>query len=280
MANKTWTGASSGSLNTAGNWSPSGVPAAGDNVTFPAGAPSVTANLTSLNNAALTGALGTVIIEPGYTGTIGAAGVGNYFQFSCSQFHFSGSGLAYIDLEASAITAHVYGTARPTATGLRGLYLLGSALNTLDAQAGWVGLAAQFVAETSAVTTVRNVGADLILKSGVTSPTTIEHTGGTTEIHCGATTVNVYNGVFRSREAGTITTLNVGGGQVFPESSGTITTANLNGGTTDFRTSGTARTVTNLKLNPGAILAHDPSVLTITNKTNPDYPVQVQATAG
>jgi autotransporter-associated beta strand protein len=42
---KTWTGALDGNWNTAGNWSPSGVPAAGDDLVFPTGA----ANLTMTN---------------------------------------------------------------------------------------------------------------------------------------------------------------------------------------------------------------------------------------
>ena len=52
----------------------------------------------------------------------------------------------------------------------------------------------------------------------------------------------------------------------------------INGGTANYLVYPKARTVTNLKLNPGGILVHDPAILTITNKTNPDYPIRVTAT--
>jgi hypothetical protein len=61
---KTWSAAADGTWATAGNWTPSGIPAAGDSVVFDA---------TSVKNcsvAASTNALLALMINSTYTGTI------------------------------------------------------------------------------------------------------------------------------------------------------------------------------------------------------------------
>lgn len=273
MADKTWVGTDTGNegeLNTAANWSPSGVPAASDNVRFPAGSANITADLTALNTSTLSGALGVVIFEPGFTGTVGTTAA--YMQFTCTRLEFHGRGQAFIDIEASAIIPRVFTTASAI-EGQRGLYLKGSAMTGVDVSGGNVGLAYRH-GETSSATTVRVIGqdADVDLGPGLTT-TTVYQTGGTVLQRCASTTTTVYGGTWRSREVGAITTLNARGGNLFPESSGTITTMNADGGVSDFTKSSVPRTVTTLKRNPGCSVRYDPSVLTVTTQSAPDYPV-------
>lgn len=244
MANRTWLG--SGSWATAGNWAENSVPVAGDNVRITAGAGSITAGL---NQSAV--ALGYVIVEPGYTGTIGVAPVltsgataaAVYLQIVCTRFEFSGTGNAWIDIGTSAISPQIFDTANPSA-GNRGLYLKGSAIATLNVTKGKVGLA-HYMGETSTCTTLRCAGknAGVWCGSGVTL-TTFYQSAGDSELKCAATTVNFHGGKLKTRETGAITTINVYGGDLLPESTGTITTLNQYDGLVDFTGSAAARTVT------------------------------------
>lgn len=273
MADKTWYGLDAGNegeLNTAANWVPSGVPASGDNVRFPAGSPSVTDDLDALKTATLSGALGVVVFEPGFTGTVGDSST--YMQFTCTRLEFHGRGQAFIDIEASAIIPRIFATANAI-EGQRGLYLKGSAMTGVDVSGGNVGLAYRH-GETTSATTVRIIGedADVDMGPGLTT-TTVYQTAGTTLQRCASTTTTVYGGTWKSREVGAITTLNARGGNLFPESSGTVTTMNCDGGVSDFTKSSVPRTVSTLKRNPGSVVRYDPSIVTVTTQSAPDYPV-------
>jgi hypothetical protein len=277
MADKIWSGRDAGNegdLATAANWTPSGVPAAGDNVLFPKGAFNVTANFDELSTASLTGALGVVIFDD-YDGAAGDAD--NYVQFTCSRLEYAATGVSYINIEASAIGPRIRGTGSG-GQGDYGLYLLGSAIGTLDLMGGSVAVA-PLNTQTSAITTARVIGstAELRLGSGVTL-TTYYQNDGTGAIHCAATTVTAYGGTITTREVGAITTINNRGATIFPNSTGTITTLNADGGLTDFMTSAAARTVTTLKQNPRGSVKYDPAVLTVTNRSAPDYPIILSGT--
>ncbi len=265
MANKTWAG-SDGNYGTAGNWSPPGVPSTGDHVRIPA---SSTQSITSgLDQSAV--AIGDFIVEEGYIGEIGTAA--GYLQIDPDRFEFNGSGQAYIDIGSAAIDVQVLGTAT-AASGERGLYLKGSAIDELAILGGNVGVAA-IHGETATVTTCRVTGssADVWLGAGMTL-TTLQVNAGTVRLRCAATTVTVYGGTVYTEEAGAITTMTVDGGTVYPNSSGTVTTLNMDGGSVDFTRSGLARTVSTLKQNPGSTLTYDPAVLTITTRSAPDDPI-------
>lgn len=273
MADKTWYGLDAGNegeLNTAANWIPSGVPASGDNVRFPAGSGSITDDLDALKTATLSGALGVVVFEPGFLGTVGDES-GN-MQFTCTRLEFYGRGQAFIDIEASAIVPRIFATAS-AGEGSRGLYIKGSAMTGIEVAGGNVGLAARH-GETATCATIRIIGSDanVDIGPGVTA-TTVYQTGGVCLQRAASTTTTVYGGEWRSREVGTITTVNARGGNLYPESSGTITTLNADGGITDFTRSGVSRTVTTLKRNPGCVVRYDPAVLTVTTQSAPDYPV-------
>lgn len=245
MANKLWIG-TDGNLTTAGNWSPSGTPAAGDNLRFPAGGGAISSNVTGLNNAALTGALGVVIFEEGYTGTV-ASGT-TPMQFSASRFEFAGEAESWIDLEASAISPRIHNTASPD-TGKRGLYLIGSALATVEVNGGALGLAVRQNTTATATTVRANPGSSVWMGSGATV-TTFQVQGGNHLVRCALTTLTQYSGTVVTEEAGTITTVNLYGGKFIPGSSGTITTLHGIAGEIDFLEFAGAKTVTTFNWYP------------------------------
>lgn len=255
MAIKKWIG-TDGSYSTAANWSPANVPVNSDTVRIPAGGGNIS---SGLNQSAVS--LTAFIVEKGYTGTIGSSS--GYLQIVTSRFEFEGSGLSYVDLGTSAISPQVFGTASG-GTGTPGLYLLGSALVTLNVTGGSVGLAVG-VGETSTVATARLAltGASLWLGTGVTLTTWDNHAGDGI-IRCALTTLNVYGGTVLTAEVGAITTVNVKGGTLTPNSTGTITTLNSYGGSVDFRQSDAARTVTTTNKYKGGSININKEAVTYT----------------
>ena len=244
-------------------------PRATDHVRIPAGTAAIT---ESLDQSAV--AIGDFIVEPGYSGYFGSSTA--YFRIDPNYFRFEGEGqtASYIDLFTAAISPEVHNTAS-AAAGQRGLYLLGSAISTLNVVKGKVGFAWR-AGETGTATTAR-VGfktsragdASLWIGSGVTL-TTFQQTGGDNVLACAATTVQTYGGILTTIEDGAITTMTASGGTIYPGSTGTITTLNAEKGVVvDFTRSTASRTVTTLKENYSDI-RFDPAVVTITNKSNPD----------
>jgi hypothetical protein len=271
MANKTWIGLSTlGDYSVAANWSPTGVPGAADKVHLPPGAPPITAGL---NQSAI--ALAEFVCESGNTGAAGSAAA--YLQINTPIFRWSGAGVAYIDLGATAVSPDVLGAAQ-AGTGTHGLYLKGTAIGVVNVIDGNVGLAAIF-GETSTAATVRSVGAgaSVTVGAGVTL-TNYYQTEGTGTVHCAVTGVTtVYGGTLTLLDAGAVASLVVNGGEVLPNSSGTIAAAVCNGGTTDWTTSGETRIVSSLQINPGATVVIDFNVLTVTAIIAPVAPVRYLA---
>ena len=263
MANKIWVG-TTGDVNLASNWSPSGVPAAADNVYVPIGSGSMSSNMAALKTATLGGALAIVEIQDGYTGTIGSKDA--YFQFTCTTFRCGGTGNIWVDLEASAISFEIRQTGN--------LYLKGSALATLVAAGGNVALA-NYGGETSTVTTARVVGSSAKLTLGVgVTVTTAQVVSGTLTSYVGGTTLDLQGGTASVFGSGTWTTVTVDAGTLKPASTGTITTMNLNGGLVDALVNGLARTVTTMNHN-GGTLRYDENVLTITTYNRKDGPSMI-----
>jgi hypothetical protein len=272
MADKIWVG-TTGDLSTAGNWSPSGVPAAGDNVYVPAGSGAMSSNMDALKTATLGGALGTVEVEAGYTGAIGSKSA--YWQFTPTAFRFSGTGAAYINIEAAAISPDIRATASAATASAVGLYLRGSAIATLSIVGSSSVGVAFFGGETSTITTARVVGpsATLVLGSGVTI-TTCQVLAGQSRLACAVTTLDIQGGIVTTLGSGAITTCTVDAGVGYLNSSGTITTANINGGTVDMLGGGAARTITTANHN-GGVLRYDENVVTITTYNRKDGPSQI-----
>jgi len=276
MADKIWngTGGTDGDCTDAANWTPSGVPSAADNVRLIA---TFDQNMAT-NLAGLTGvSLGDFIVEEGYSGTIGTSTAD--LQITCSSFEFHGTGLAYIDLEASNITATVHHSASSASVGPRGLYLVGSNLAALVVNNGVVGLAAVHGTSSTAAA-VRVSGGTLVLGSGCTL-TTVTCYGGNVTALADVTTANVYGGTFLTGEQAAVTTLNVQGGGVTDGSTGTITTANIEAGRLLVKM-GVSKTITTVNLNAGGGFIYDPNSVTVTNVAIGDdnFPINISTSRG
>lgn len=240
------------------------VPIATDDVRIPAS--SAYAIDDGLDQSAV--AIGDFTVESGYTKAIGTST--EYLKIDPNSFNFAGSGTAYIDITTAAIAPNISNTASP-ATGKRGLYLIGSAMSTLNVSGGSVGLCWN-AGETATAATVRVSGTgSLWIGSGATL-TTVYATAGTATLGAACTTLTMHGGIVTTEGSGTITTANVYGGTCYANSTGTITTANLDGGTLDVKTGKTTRTITTLNYLSGT-LAYDPAVVTLTNRTLATRPV-------
>lgn len=269
MATKYWVGGTSGDYSVAGNWSPSGVPAAGDDVIIQ-GTVAITAGL---DQSAVE--LNSFTVLPGYSGAIGSlTGFLIIDLGDGDRFEFAGTGLSFISVGSAAVSPVITNTA--TVSSGSGLYLLGTALATVTLLKGSLE-----VFTGSTVTTINQgytstLASDTALSvpTGVTL-TTLNRTGGTCTLNVGATTVTNDGGTLTTRGAGTITTMNVTGGTVYPNSTGTITTLNADGGTVDFTRSRGARTVTTLNRTGDSVVILDDAYVTLTNAVTTDGPYQI-----
>lgn len=265
MATKIWLGddaGNEGDYDTAANWSPSGVPGAGDAVIIPASSPAITAGLAQSAVAILS-----FRVEPGYSATIGSDEAA--LDIDPDSFDFAGSGLAFIDLHSANITAVVRQTATAVAPAF-GLELDGSNLAALDMRGGAVRI------KTGAtVATIEQHAGRLHVPSGVTL-TTCHVLGGSALLESALTTLNVQAGTVETDGAGAITTVTVKGGIFRGRSTGTITTANADGGLLDMLASQLDRTITTLNARGGTVL-FNPSNLTITNAIAATRTLRLQA---
>lgn len=271
MANKLWAGTTN-AWSTSGNWSPSGAPGAADNVRIDATSAQAIAGSDQSGTS-----LGAVEVDAGFAQLLGSAAA--YLKLTAAGYVHSGTGLSYIDLAASAIAPVINNTAS-AATGLYGLYLLGSAMTGLDVQGGNVGIAGQ-LGETATIGTLRVLGAQANVTVGLgTTLTTAKVSNGIVLINCALTTLNIYGGNVYTLGSGTITTVNIYGGNFYPGSSGTITTLNCKAGLTDCRPSNVGFTVSTLNLTPGAKLFYDPATLTVSAWGAPASPIKLNTAAG
>jgi hypothetical protein len=268
MADKTWDGTDSGNegdYSVADNWVASGVPTAADDVSLQY--TSTQAINAGLNQSAV--AIADFIVNAGYTGSIGdetVAGTPTYLQIDPDYFQFAGTGTSYIDLGSAAIDVEIQNT-KSAASGKRGLYLKGSAIDDLSVIGGDVGVS-YFHDETSTVTDafVSRQG-DLLIGRGTTL-TNGTINGGTLTVHCGATLLTCHEGTLITEHTGAITSIDVYGGEARLNSTGTITNLTIDGGTVDMTYSNLPRTITNLIMYPDSTLIYDDNIVTITNLFN------------
>ena len=100
MATKYWDGSTDGDLNTAANWTPSGVPTASDDLVFDG---RTTQDVDGSLSTFATVDLGSITIESGYTGDIGA--VATPMEFECAgTVYVAGTGTYYLQCDAGADT--------------------------------------------------------------------------------------------------------------------------------------------------------------------------------
>lgn len=279
MAEKVWIGASSNDVNTAGNWSPSGVPSNGDNVIFDGRAVnSAAASLGALSAVTLTsirvssdfvleigavssgaltrlqvGATTVVIGEPAGDGSIGP-----------------GSSLIAFDFGAVTNTTRVLNAPQIGTSGFAPVMLKGTATaNKLVATSGWIAYGTNALNEAYTLQSCDIIGeaANVELGGGGTL-TTINQTAGRVLFRNNLTTLDQQGGIAVTEGTGTITTANIGGAMT-SNSSGTITTANvINNGVLDLSGSTVSRTITNVIVRgTGRVIMPltDYNVITMTN---------------
>lgn len=290
MATKIWVGTDSGNegdWGVAANWSPSGVPIANDDVFLENSSQSVddtldqsAVELDSLNIAqSFTGSLGlddtpfqidSPVVNIGYNNGPGSP---------------SGSPLINLVLDAVASVIIVSNTGNSSDTSKSPLRLLTNAAGTtLEIRKGKVDLANDTgqVASIGAIVlnwlTNKLRDVSLFIGDDVTLASTIDQRAGDLLLRSACPTLTIEAGTARTRGSGAITALNVKGGIATLDSTGTITTLTIDGGTVDFTKSSVARIVTNLKLNPGGTLKHNPGDTTFANWTEPDNSVTLKAT--
>lgn len=279
MTTKIWVGTSTpGDINVAANWSPSGVPEAGDDVYFENSSQNLTANLDAL--AALT--MASLHVAQSFTGICPAD---TYLEVAATVVEIgyhngpgtpNGSGRLLLDLKSvqSAITIHNSASVSTDSNQPPIRIKNTHASSTLEVRKGKVGFCTE-TGVTGQLSTVtlnyvkqKASDAEVYIGSGVTLATLTQH-GGKLDLRCAATTLTVHDGSAVTSGSGAITTLNVNGGAVESNSTGTITAANVAGGLLDTTKSSAARTITTLKIDPPGKFKYDLAAVTLTNKIQP-----------
>lgn len=238
MADKTWIG-TDGAWGTAGNWSPSGVPVASDDVYIVSGSDDITGS----DQSAVT--LDSLTVGSQFTGSIGTSGT--KLQINATEFDYSGNGTtAYFD--GNLTTA----TIQNTSTDDDALHISTSTITTLRVLGGRGTI--QLANSCTISTTIEQIGAEgatLTIADGTTigGSCTLTMDSGQVELNEAVPTVTTFGGeLIATLDSGTITTLNMYGGSVRwrPTASCTITTLNLYSGLFDSRESlSTTYTITN-----------------------------------
>lgn len=289
MANRIWIGTDTGNegdWGTAANWSGAAIPIANDDVFFENSSQSV---IDTLDQSAIE--LDSLNIAQSFTGSIGLAATPLQIDSPIVNIGYnngpgspSGSPLINLVLDAVASVITVFNTGNSADSTKSPLRLLTNAAGTtLEIRKGKVDLANDTgqVASIGPITmgwlTNKAGDVDLFVGEGVTLASTIDQRAGDLVLRSTCPTLTIDAGTVKTRGVGTITTLNAKGGVATLDSTGTITTLIIDGATVDFTKSSVARTVTNLKLNPGGTLKHDPADTTFTTWTEPDVPVSLTA---
>ena len=259
MADVTWQGDDTTNptdVNTGANYSTGSLPTGGDHLRLVANYNgSLSDNLGSLSAISL----GDFIVENGYSGSI--ATLGTPLDIQCSRFEFSGSGRSYVNLQSSSIDAIIHSTSQNAGVGKRGLYLTGTALQTVSISGGDVGLASEH-GDTTTVQTLRVHDGQTYVGNGCTL-TTVDLYGGIVHLNTNVTNLNVYGGTVVLAEDADVTTLTLEGGTVENSGSGDINTATLKGGLLAMR-GGIARTISTLNYYAGGSLEFDDDVVTLS----------------
>ena len=244
MATYRFTGATSGVLSVAGNWSPAGPPVNGDTAIFDNVSVDVTAGLVAT-------ALAKLYATPRFTGKWGASGA-----------PIEGVGVTNLIWEASSeevwfgSAAIVRAKIAPRSVGANAVNFVGSSLGHMRCVTGQINIGATCTMGALLVLQPSPEGAfigpEVIVTSGATWSTgqrAIVH-GGRLQLYCGPTGaltddfVQVAGGEIWMR-AGTIDNVYVSGG-TFRHDAGTVTAATLTEGRWDATRGAEARTLTTL----------------------------------
>lgn len=278
MAIKRWTdGSADGDWSTAGNWSPSGAPANGDDVYIESSSRDINAGLSQSAVA-----LASLNISMGFTGTLGTSTAALEIGATSARLGYqnagsgaqAGSNRLHIDLgSTTASTVVIEGSASSSEdSGLNPVRIKADNASTVIVVRGGQVSIADFPAETTTVSAITFVGGSGNIgqpnNNTAVTLTTLTVVGGSARTFSMPTTANVEGGTLVTEGGGAITTVNVRGGAFVSNSTGTITTLNADGGYTDLSQSSQARTITTANMKSGARLRFDPDVMTFTNKIN------------
>ncbi len=259
MATATWVGTDAGNVGNYGvaaNWSPSGVPGAGDDVRFTSGSQDVR---TGLDQSAVN--VNSFIRDINYTGKLGYSG--NYLKIDCDGdiVYDSKGGDSYLELNSGATGAmRVHGTG---ATKGR-LFGKGDCTSLLVTQgnvewdSGTVAtLFLEFIAQkmqdvlftiqTATITALHQLGGKIIMEGAGT-----------------ITTLDLAIGTILVRE-GTLTTLNQRGGSCSWLTDQTMTNGRIYSGAFTAVGDGRAKTITNLECHAGSSINLNSPFITLTN---------------
>jgi len=170
MATSRWIG-TDGDLDVAGNWNPSGVPGAADNVVFPAGGGAITLNLDTF--AAV--ALADVFVEPG-AGAMGT--ILEYTSLNCDRLFYSGTAVSYLDFASSAPAELMIKQTASGGTGTFGLYLASaSAVAEVAISDGSVSLGTSHAYDFTATTLGCGGSSNVVLGHDSTATTLYQNAG-------------------------------------------------------------------------------------------------------
>jgi hypothetical protein len=268
MASYFWSSTSSTDPTLGANWTKSDgttgtAPTTADDAFIQAIPGSALANIAAADMHTVV--LNSLTISQSYTGTIGGAGTGGYWQIAATTWTIGtiagginpgGSGRIKIDFGTNQFTGTVISTAgASTDTNQEPVRIKGThASNKLSVLSGTVGVATNQPGETSTLSEIDVVGNTATgtsptcnLSSGVTWTTAYCAGGGTLATNSGGTTLDCAGGTVTCNGTALVTTVTNSGTIYFnvtPASGSCITTLNnLNGGTVDFSGGPAARTV-------------------------------------
>ena len=280
MAKKTWV-STNGDINTAGSWSPNGVPISGDSIYFnDSSQADVISGLGALSGINIT----RVWIQDSYEGNIGAYGnpwllrVGNLIHqgsgslFYTHQVHGSLSSFVIIDSPNLIDAFHLAGVASPGPY----FYLLGGGASFSDA----VTDAYQIVVSPRA-----SANATLDIGSGLIDNYLYRQTGGivTTKSEVGYLTNGGLIG-FAMVDGGTLIVskeataqfhgIDIVGGRVEYNGTGTLSLGIISSGILDMSQDSREKTISTLIVLPaGMFITHDDVTVTSYNDFRPLIPI-------
>lgn len=282
MSTKYWVSTSSTAPQTGANWSGGVAPANGDDIVITAIPGSTLANIAAHDDSAVV--LNSLRIDQSYTGTIGSAGAGGYWQIGTAALNIGlpsgdgvnagGSGRIKLDIGTGSATINIFNSGNTTDTGQEPIRLLAvNSGNVLNVIGGRVGVATNVPGEVSTIGTLNCTGLNAVcnLGSGVTWTNANAAGGGTVTTNSGGTSVTIGSGSkVTANGASAITTINNGGTLNHNLRTGTMTTTlnNYAGATTDFTGNPATCTVTTLNRYKGSTVKVSPAAPTHVTFTN------------
>jgi hypothetical protein len=288
MATQYWISTSSTDPSLAANWSTGVALANGDDAYIQAIPGLVLANIGASNMSAVT--LNSLTISQSFTGTVGAAGAGGYWQIGATTWTLGtitgginpgGSGRIKLNFGSVQFTGTIISTAgSATDSGQEPVRILGThASNKLSVLSGTAGVATNVPGEVSTLSEVDVVGNPATgssptcnLGSGVTWTTAYCAGGGTLTTNSGSSGALDCAGSTATCNGTALIATVTNSGTIFynvtPPSGSCITTLNnLANGTVDFTGGPAARTVGTYKPYAGSSIrlnAANPAHVTFT----------------